>query len=146
MTGLVFVDTNIFIYTFDQAAAGKQQAANRWLTELWQSRRGRISFQVLQEFYAKVSQKWPEAREQVREKVRDLLDWGPVTMNRELIERSWAVQDRYRLSFWDALIVAAAKSSTCRYLLTEDLQAGQDLDGVLVVNPFQTDPGSLPLA
>ena len=146
MTALVFVDTNIFIYTFDEAAAGKQQAATSWLAELWQSQRGRISFQVLQEFYVNVAQKWPEAREQVREKVRDLLAWGPVAVDRDLIERSWVIQDRYRLSFWDALIVAAAGSASCRYLLTEDLQAGQDFDGVLVVNPFQTDPGSLPIA
>jgi|SRR5208282_294064 len=144
MSALVFVDTNIFIYAFDEASAGKQQAAKRWLEELWQSRRGRISFQILQEFYANIAQKWPGVREQAREKVLELLDWGPVAINREVIERSWVIQDRYRLSFWDALIVAAAGTASCRYLLTEDLQAGQDFDGVLVVNPFLVDPSALP--
>ena len=53
MTAPVFVDTNVFIYAFDDADPKKQQAAERWRAELWQSRRGRVSFQVLQEFYVK---------------------------------------------------------------------------------------------
>jgi predicted nucleic acid-binding protein len=52
--------------------------------------------------------------------------------------------DRYQLSWWDALIVAAAKAGRCRYLLTEDLHAGQDFGGLLVVNPFVTGPDDLP--
>ena len=56
---------------------------------------------------------------------------------------SWKIQDRYQLSFWDALIVAAAKSASCQYLLTEDLQADQNVDGVLIVNPFMHDPSTL---
>ncbi len=54
---------------------------------------------------------------------------------------AWEVQDRYRISFWDSAIVAAAKVSSCRYLLTEDLQADQDMGGVVVINPF----GRLPV-
>jgi len=60
-----------------------------------------------------------------------------------LIEQGWWFEDRYQLSFWDALIVAAAKSLSCKYLLSEDFQANQDLDGVIVVNPFERDPDSL---
>jgi predicted nucleic acid-binding protein len=60
-----------------------------------------------------------------------------------ILEQGWKIQDRYRLSHWDALIVAAAKAASCRYLLTEDLQAGQELDGVEVVNPFMRDPESV---
>lgn len=144
MIGPVFVDTNIFIYAFDTADLKKQQAARVWREELWKSRRGRVSFQVLQEFYVKVSHKWPAAREHARAEVRDLLAWRPVTLDAALLERGWRIQDRYRLSFWDALIVAAAKTSSCRYLLTEDLQVGQNLDGVTVINPFVSDPASLP--
>jgi predicted nucleic acid-binding protein len=110
---------------------------------LWKSRRGRVSFQVLQEFYVKVTQKWPVAREGARAAVRDLLAWRPVAVDAGLLERGWKIQDRYNLSFWDALIVAAAKSASCRYLLTEDQQAVQDLDGILVVNPFARDPTAL---
>jgi predicted nucleic acid-binding protein len=143
MTAAVFVDTNVFIYALDRADPKKQQAARDWRAELWKSRRGRISFQVLQEFYAKVTQKWPAARDEARAEVRDLLTWRPVPVDVAILERGWKVQDRYQLSYWDALIVAAAKSVSCRYLLTEDLQAGQDVDGVIVVNPFLSNPASL---
>ncbi len=143
MTAPVFVDTNVLIYALDEADPKKQQAARVWRAELWKSRRGRISFQVLQEFYAKVTQKWPNAREEARAEVRDLLAWRPVTVDDVILERSWKIQDRYQLSFWDALIVAAARAASCRYLLTEDLQADQELDGLVVVNPFFRDPAAL---
>lgn len=143
MIAPVFVDTNVFIYALDEADLKKQEAARVWRAELWKSRLGRISFQVLQEFYAKVTQKWPSARQEARSEVRDLLAWQPVALDERILEHGWKIQDRYQLSFWDALIVAAAKSAACRYLLTEDFQAGQVLDGLLVVNPFVCDPASL---
>ncbi len=143
MNAPVFVDTNVLIYAMDEADRDKQDAARRWRTALWETRRGRTSFQVLEEFYAKVTKKWPAAREQARAEVRDLLAWRPVQVEGEVIERAWKLQDRYRLSFWDALIVAAAKSASCRYLLTEDLQSDQSLDGVRVVDPFLCGPDSL---
>jgi predicted nucleic acid-binding protein len=63
----------------------------------------------------------------------------PVVVDEHILEGGWRIQDRHRISFWDALIVAAAKASSCRYLLTEDLQADQNFDGVVVVNPFRSD-------
>ena len=144
MTAPVFVDTNVLIYALDEANPKKQEAAQAWRAELWKSRRGRISFQVLQEFYVKVTQNRPSARQEARSEVRDLLAWQPVAVDNAILEHGWKIQDRYQLSFWDALIVAAAKAASCRYLLTEDLQANQNLDGLLVVNPFLCDPGSLP--
>ena len=143
MTAPIFVDTNVFICALDDADLKKRDAARAWRAELWKSRRGRISFQVLQEFYVKVTQKWPRARQGAQSEVRDLLAWKPVTVDEGLLERAWNLQDRYKLSFWDALIVAAAKAAACRYLLTEDLQADQDLEGVVVVDPFLRDPAAL---
>jgi predicted nucleic acid-binding protein len=96
--------------------------------------------QVFQEFYVKVSQKPPTGREHARAEMRDLMAWGPGVVDDAVLETGCALQDRYQLSFWDALIVAAAKLLSCRYLLTEDFQADQDLDGILVVNPFLCDP------
>ncbi|MGH9621627.1 MAG: PIN domain-containing protein [Bryobacteraceae bacterium] len=144
MNAPVFVDTNVFIYALDQGDPKKQTAARAWRDEMWRSRRGRISFQVLQEFYAKVVQKRIQAAQQARSEIQDLMAWQPVVIDGAAMENAWKIQDRYRFSFWDALIVAAAKSASCRYLLTEDLQAGQELDGLLVVNPFLADPSSLP--
>ena len=143
MTAPVFVDTNVLIYALDGADLKKQEAARQWRAELWKRRQGRISFQVLQEFYVKVTHKWPNVRQDARSEVRDLLAWRPSTVDGVILEHAWKIQDRYQISFWDALIIAAAKSASCRFLLTEDLQAGQDMDGLLVVNPFRNDPASL---
>jgi predicted nucleic acid-binding protein len=140
MTAPVFVDTNVLLYAIDARDLQKQQSARAWRAELWKSRRGRISFQVLQEFYVNVAQKWPAAKEDARAEVRDLMAWKPIAVDSAVIERGWKIQDRYQLSFWDALIVAAAKVSLCGFLLTEDLQAGQNIEGVVVVNPFRSSP------
>jgi len=144
MSALIFVDTNVLIHALDEANAKKQEAARAWRDQLWKSRRGRISFQVLQEFYVKVTHIRPGARQEARSEVRDLLAWQPVAVDDGILEAAWKIQDRYQLSFRDALIVAAAKAASCRYLLTEDLQSDQDLDGLLVINPFHHDPLSLP--
>lgn len=71
MTAPVFVDTNVLIYALDTGDSKKYQAAGAWRAELWKSRCGRISFQVLQEFYVKVIQKWPAARDDARAEVRE---------------------------------------------------------------------------
>ena len=143
MNATVFVDTNVLIYALDPTDLVKQRAAQAWRSDLWNRENGRISFQVLQEFYAKVIYKWPSARKEARDEVRDLLAWRPVSVSADILNNAWSFQDRYQLSFWDALIVAAAKSLSCRYLLTEDFQSGQNLDGLIVVSPFLSDPGSL---
>ena len=143
MTAPVFVDTNVFLYAIDRADQRKQQAAQVWRAELWKSRRGRTSFQVLHEFFVNATQKSLSSKEDARAEVRDLLAWNPVALDGVTLERSWKIQDRYKLSFWDALIVAAARQSSCGFLLTEDMQSGQNLDGVVVVNPFRVDPATL---
>jgi predicted nucleic acid-binding protein len=140
MTALVFVDTNVLIYAVDEGDRQKQETARIWKAELWKSRRGRLSFQVLQEFYSKVCQIRPAAREEARAEIRTLLEWQPISVDAEILERAWKLQDSYKLSFWDSLIVSAAKAASCAYLLTEDLQDEQDLDGMRVVNPFRASP------
>jgi predicted nucleic acid-binding protein len=143
MTVPVFVDTNVFIYSRDKADPAKYEASQTWKAELWKSRRGRISFQVLQEFYARATQKWPALRLEIRSEVRNLMVWQPVAVDGNLLELAWNIHDRYKISFWDALIVSAAKAASCRFLLTEDLQADQDFDGVVVVNPCRSEPGEI---
>jgi predicted nucleic acid-binding protein len=144
MTAPVFVDTNVLICAVDDFNLKKQEAARTWRTELWRSRRGRVSFQVLHEFYVNVTRKNPAAKQEARSEVRDLLAWRPVVIDEAVVEGAWKIQDRYQFSFWDALTVAAAKSASCGFLLTEDLPANRELDGLLVINPFQYDPASLP--
>jgi predicted nucleic acid-binding protein len=143
MTAPIFVDTNVLLYALDEADQEKQKVAQEWRSALWTSRLGRVSFQVLSEFYVNAVRLRPDAGDDARAEVRDLLAWNPVVADAALLERGWKLQDRYRLSYWDALIVAAAKAASCGYLLTEDLQAGQKLDGVEVVNPFLRGPDSI---
>ena len=68
------------------------------------------------------------------------MQWSPVPADAAMIERAWMVEEKFGLSFWDALIVAAAATARATVLLTEDLQEGAEIDGVLVVNPFRTAP------
>jgi len=143
MSEPVFVDTNVFVYWLDSRDPVKQQRASLWIAALWASRTGRISFQVLQEFFAAATNKRPQIRRQVRDEVRRLLAWRPVVIDGALLEQAWKVQDRYQFSFWDGLIVAAARASSCRWLLTEDLQAGQEIDGITVIDPFRTIPDQI---
>jgi predicted nucleic acid-binding protein len=70
--------------------------------------------------------------------------WRPVTVDEPLITAAWSIQDRFTLSFWDSLVVAAAREARCQVLLTEDLQHGAELDGVSVANPFLTEAGLRP--
>jgi predicted nucleic acid-binding protein len=139
MTGLCFVDTNVLVYFRDASEPQKQRRARAWLERLWASRAGRLSYQVLSEFYVTVTQRLDPGLEPVaaRTDVRNLMAWQPVSADRAVMERAWAVQDRYRLSWWDALIVSAAQKAGCEILLTEDLQDGQVLDGPRVVDPFR---------
>ena len=85
----------------------------------------------------------PSARDEARAEIVALLAWNPVVADAALSQRGWELQDRYRLSYWDSLILAAAKVASCGYLLTEDFEAGQNLDGVEVVNPFRRGPDDI---
>jgi predicted nucleic acid-binding protein len=143
MTAPVFVDSNIFLYAVDGADPRKQRVARDWLAKLWKNRLGRVSFQVLNEFYVNAVRLKPGASDEARAEVRDLLAWNPVVVDAALMDRGWKLQDRCQLSFWDSLIVAAAKTASCGFLLTEDLQDGQKLDGIEVVNPFLRGLGSV---
>jgi predicted nucleic acid-binding protein len=143
MTAAVFVDSNVLLSALDQSDLQKQKSARAWRSELWVTRRGRISFQVLNEFYVNAIRIQPAARSAIRAEIRDLLQWNPVTIDAAVLELGWKLQDRYQLSYWDALIVAAAKAASCPYLLSEDFQAGQKLDGIQIINPFLKDPWSI---
>ena len=139
----VFVDTNVLVYARDSSEVEKQRRrASAWVDELWRRRSGRLSTQVLYEYYVTVTRKLvpglPVA--DARSDVRDLSRWQPVALDEPLIELAWGVQDAHHLSFWDSLVVAAARQTGCAHLLTEDLQDGQDLGGTVVVNPFVHEP------
>ena len=140
MTALVFVDTNVFVYRHDGSDPAKQARADEWIVHLARSRTGRLSFQVLQELYLTLTGK---ARigfdpSEAREIVRDLTAWQPRGIDLGILERAWHVQDGHCVSWWDAVIVAAAQYLGCSILLTEDLQHGHEFGEVRAVNPFRS--------
>jgi predicted nucleic acid-binding protein len=142
MTGPVFVDTNVLVYSRDPSDPAKQQQAAEWLAALWDGGSGRLSVQVLQEFYVTLVRKLdpPANRADVRDDIAALATWNPVATDPALFETAWAVEDRYGFSWWDALIVAQALAAGCDTLLTEDLRHDQDVFGIRIVNPFREGP------
>jgi predicted nucleic acid-binding protein len=147
MTGLHFVDSNVLVYRHDRDEPDRQQRAQSVMKALWQLRAGRVSTQVLHEFYVVVTRKLatPVDRDLARAEVRQLETWRPVVPTLEVRQRAWSLEDRFALSWWDALIVAAAQHAGCSAVLTEDLQDGQQFDGVHIVDPFTREPGELGL-
>ena len=144
----VFVDTNVLLYAFDDQVPVKREQARRWLEACWQRRCGRVSTQVLNEFYANARRKFATAISagDARAEVRRYQVWHPWQIDHATVETAWAVESRYGLSYWDALIVAAAKECGCSLLLTEDLQHDLRIDSLHVVNPFITGPELLDAA
>jgi predicted nucleic acid-binding protein len=137
-----FVDTNILIYAYDTSISEKHLIAQRILESLWITQNGIVSTQVLQEFYVNVTQKMdrlmsPEQAHKIVKKY--ILIWRVHTNTPETILLAFKVQMQHKLSFWDALIMAAAIQSNAKVLLTEDLNHGQIVEGITIQNPFKTD-------
>ena len=138
----VFVDTNVLVYARDRSEPEKQRRAAEWMANLWETGLGRLSYQVIQEYYVTLTSKLdpPRSTEDAREDVAALGAWRPTSIDQRTIEGAWEIQDRYGYSWWDALIVAAALQSGCRYLLTEDLQTGQGIETMTIISPFADEP------
>jgi predicted nucleic acid-binding protein len=138
MSGESFVDTNLLVYAHDTHAGSKSVRAQELLAQLWRERRGVLSTQVLQEFCVNVRRKFqqPMTTAEVREAVLVYASWRVVVNTGNSVLRALELEERYQISFWDAMIVQAAESAGCEVLYSEDLSHGQEYGGVLVVNPF----------
>ena len=145
MSGEIFVDTNVLVCARDASEPGKQKKAVAWMGYLWEARRGRMSLQVLSEYYNTITNKLRPGMkaELARQDVRHLMAWRPLPLDSVVIEGAWTVQDKHGLSWWDSLIVSATHVSARRYHLTEDFEDGRDFDGIEVVNPFLRAPHSI---
>lgn len=138
----VFVDTNILIYAHDVDADDRHWRAKQVVGELWQSGLGMLSTQVLNEFYVNVTQKIPSPIDPARARavIEPYLSWTIQTLGPESVLAASDIQQRYRISYWDALIVHAASKGGVSVLYSEDLNAGQVMEGVRIVNPL-IEPG-----
>jgi len=141
MTGRVFVDANVFLYAHDPSEPAKAPRAKAWLERVWRDRAGRTSFQVLSEYYVNATRKLRPglSPEQAWQDVTTYFAWGPQPIDEALLRRAREIEQRWRLSWWDSMVVAAAQLQDCALLLTEDLQDGAVFGSVTVRNPFTLD-------
>jgi predicted nucleic acid-binding protein len=138
MTDKTFVDTNILVYAHDLEAGNKHLIAKEAVSELWESRSGVVSTQVLQELYVTLTRKIPTPLEKpiARRLVKNYANWEVVINDATVIIQASEIEEIHKLSFWDALIVSAAYSRSIDTILTEDLNHGQYVEGILITNPF----------
>jgi len=134
-----FVDTNIFLYAYDSSLPTKQSIASKLIKELWINRSGCLSVQVLQELYVNLTRKirTPLSIAEARQIVSDLNQWQCFVPDGLSIIGATEIQERYNISFWDAMIVYSAKCLYCKVLWSEDLNHNQYYSGVKVINPFK---------
>ena len=138
MTAPVFVDTNVFVYARDASESLKQPQAAQWLDHLWREQLGRTSTQVLSEYYVTVTRTLDPGLDpdDAWDDVETLFTWRPIATDVALLKRGREIEQRYRLSGWDSLLIGAAQFQGCALLLTEDLQDGAVYGGVSVRSPF----------
>ena len=134
--GKVFLDTNVLVYAQDQDAPKKRKRSRDLIAAVVASGTGVISTQVLQEFYVTATRKMGVAPLAAKTVVQSFRIFEVLQISPELIEQAIDRSVLSQLSFWDALIVSASASSGCTTIYSEDLNAGQLIDGVRIVNPF----------
>jgi predicted nucleic acid-binding protein len=138
MTGRLFVDTNILIYAHDLDAGVKHSAASRLLINIWEAGTGILSVQVLQEFYVNITRKIPSPLPKAiaRGLISNYMAWQVELNTPQTLLHASEIEERYQLSFWDSLIIAAAYQGGSDKILTEDLNHGQVIEGIVIENPF----------
>lgn len=138
-----FLDTNVIIYTLDRGAPAKRDRATRWLTTLAARNAIVISPQVLNETASVLIHKLKADLDQVQEALRGMASWCSAPLLPSTADQALQVHGHHGFNWWDCLIIASALAASCDCLLTEDLHDGQNLGGLLIVNPFLHLPESI---
>ncbi len=138
MSDKYFVDTNILVYAHDTAAGAKHERAKALVEQLWRDRTGVVSTQVLQELTVNLRRKArkPLDTKATREVITDYLTWQVVVNSGDSILEALELEERYQVSFWDALVIHAAQAAGVDTLYSEDLSDRRRYGGVQVVNPL----------
>ena len=132
-----FLDTNIIVYAYDQKAGRKREIALELVKQGWaQPDDVALSVQVLQELFVSLIKRGASSAD-AAQVIRDFSNWTVVDNTVDLLLAALTEQSRWQLSFWDALILAAARNSGARELITEDFSHNQDYGGIRAVNPFR---------
>jgi len=138
MNDKTFIDTNILVYAHDYTSKEKQEISQKIIIELWENNSGVVSTQVLQEFYFVLIQKVRKPLTPAKAKglIQNYISWDVWVNNEESILQTIDLQQKYKLSFWDSLMVNAAVRSNSKKIITEDLNSGQIIEGVVIESPF----------
>ena len=139
---IVFVDTNVLLCADDAHDLPKQARARDWLQALWQRRAGRVSTQVLSDYYVTATRTFGMPLGDARAKVRRFQLWQPWQIDHQTVETAWGIEARFSLSYRESLIVAAAQHAGCSHVLSEDMVHEQQFGPIQILNPFLT-PASL---
>ena len=134
----IFADANFLLYVLDERDPAKQARAAAWHELLWREDRGRTSMQVVSEVYVNLKRMAAGrmSQQEAWAHASRYLAWEPLPIDREVILLAREIEQRYRISWWDSLIVAAAQIQDCSVLLTEDLQDGAAFGTLVVRSPF----------
>jgi len=135
-----FLDTNILVYTFDETAPDKQIKARALVERALEHQTGVISYQVTQEFINVATRKFtpPLSTAQTLRYLHEVLEpLCAVFSGNDLYRKAIGIQERWRYSFYDSLIIASALSAGCNTLYSEDLQASQSIESLTIVDPFR---------
>jgi predicted nucleic acid-binding protein len=139
MSGRFFLDTNIFVYAFDAKAPTKAKRAAQLIRQAADTGKGIVSYQVVQEFFNVAVRRFPrtmnvaEAEQYLITVFRPLL---AIHSSSALYIEALRIAEKYRLAWYDGLIVAAAIQGQCSVLFSEDLQHGQEIGSLRIENPF----------
>ena len=135
-----FVDTNILIYAHDRDTGVKHERARQLIEHLWTTQQGALSTQVLQELCVNLRRRvaHPLPSDEIAKLIEDYLSWEIVINTPQAIIAALAIEARYKISYWDALILHAAESCGATVLYSEDLSHGQRYGAVAVVNPLRS--------
>lgn len=136
MSGREFLDTNVLIYAHDGRDPRKQTCARELIRRLLRERRGVLSLQVLQEFFAAATRKLGMSSEDARRRILQYSRFDVVTLGAPDLVAAIDLHRLHGLSFWDALIVRAALNGACTTLHTEDMQSGYVVEPLTFQNPF----------
>jgi predicted nucleic acid-binding protein len=141
MSGKAFVDTNILVYAHDRSAGAKHTRASALVEKLWRTNTGVVSTQVLQELCVSVRRRFalPFTIAETQALIEDFLSWEIVVNTPASVLAALEIESRYKISFWDALILHAAENSGAEILYSEDFSEGQADGSIRVVNPLTSD-------
>lgn len=131
----IFIDTNILVYAHDKNAGEKYHQAISTIEKIIVKTNPYISFQVLNELLNCLRRKGMSGEESIAI-VEGFLNWNIINMNADLFKLSIKIHKQYKISVWDSSILAAAVKASANELWTEDLNSGQEIEGVKIVNPF----------